>query len=153
MHGLFMKSDSIEQLLTGKKTWELRGVPTKIRGRIALIKGGAKSVFATAKITDCIGPLTLELMHVNAEKCQIPLELLTQLPYPSYALVFSEVKAFAEPIPVLNVRGGTWVKLTPENVPGRFGELEGVDLPPEQPKVEVTVCTGVVGAAEAKVSV
>ena len=153
MTGLSLKPGSIQQILTGKKTWELRIKPTEIRGRIALIKGGAKSICGTAKLTDCIGPLTLELMNDNADKHQIPLESLGRLLYRrTYALVLADVQAFAQPIPV-NVRGGAWVKLTPENVPDRFGELQGVEIPAEKPKVEVTVYTPVIEAAEAKVPV
>ena len=140
MQGLFIKSDSIERILSGQKTWELRGVATRLRGRIALVKGGSKKIVATAQIADCTGPLSLEQLHANLDKHQVPLESLAQLPYPkTYAVVLSDVKAFAEPIAVINVRGGTWINLTPENVPDRFAELDGVALPPEQPKIEVTI--------------
>jgi hypothetical protein len=41
MKGLIVKSPWIELILEGKKTWEIRGSNTKIRGPIALIKSGS----------------------------------------------------------------------------------------------------------------
>jgi hypothetical protein len=139
MNGFVLKGASIEQILAGKKTWEIRSVPTRIRGTVALIKSGSGRIVATCRIADCMGPLTLEQLQANTEKHQIP--SLTELPTPKpYAWVLADVKPFAEPIPVVHSKGGTWVTLTPENVPNRFNELEPAQTPAEQPKLEVTVC-------------
>ena len=35
--GLLIQTPDIEKVLSGKKTWEIRGYPAKIRGAIALI--------------------------------------------------------------------------------------------------------------------
>jgi hypothetical protein len=46
--------------LDGKKTWELRTRPTKIRGRIALIRAGSGLVEATADLVECLPALDRE---------------------------------------------------------------------------------------------
>jgi hypothetical protein len=75
-------------------------------------------------------------LRASIDKHQIPVESLGKLPHPTtYAFVLSDVKVFADPIPVHNVRGGFWVNLTPENVPDRFGELESLEILPEQAKL------------------
>ncbi|MGP4062272.1 ASCH domain-containing protein [Halobacillus sp. H74] len=53
MNGLLVKSPWIDLLLTGKKRWEIRGVNTKKRGRVGLIKSGSGMVFGTIDIVDC----------------------------------------------------------------------------------------------------
>lgn len=153
MNGFVVKGSSIQQILSGARTWELRGVPTRIRGRVALIKSGSGKILGTCNIVDCIGPLTPEQLQANADKHQIPQESLTQLPVPKpYAWVLADVKSFAEPIPVINSRGGTWVTLTPQNVPERFGELEPAETPvAAPPAVEVSVCCTQGQAEEVKV--
>ena len=69
----------------------------------------------------------------------------------TYAVVLADVKAFVAPIPIVNVRGGMRVTLKTENAPDRFGELEGEQISPGQPKVAAMVGTPVaeVGEAEA----
>ena len=143
MNAIILKPAAIDQILQGKRTWELRGLPTKNRGAIALIKGGAARIVGTCQLVDCVGPLTIEQLQANLDKHQLPLESLSQPPFPkTYAWVLSEPKPLAEPITINNCRGGTWVRLTPQNVPNRLSELEPqpTQLPPELPKVETTVC-------------
>lgn len=48
----------ITDILLTKKTWELRGSPTKVRGRIGLIKSKSGHVFGEAELSDVIGPLS-----------------------------------------------------------------------------------------------
>ncbi len=38
--GLLIKSPWVEDILQGRKTWEIRGLITHIRGKIALIRSG-----------------------------------------------------------------------------------------------------------------
>jgi len=59
MKGLIIKSPWIELILEGKKTWEIRGSNTKIRGPVALIKSGSGKVFGEANVIDS-KELTLE---------------------------------------------------------------------------------------------
>jgi len=50
MKGLLINSPWIEMILEGKKTWEIRGANTKLRGPIALIKSGSGKVVGTCAI-------------------------------------------------------------------------------------------------------
>ena len=143
MNGLVIKSPWMERILEAPKTWIIRGSRTSTRGRIALIKSRSSQIVGMCQIEDCIGPLTLDELKAQAELHRIPVETLTALPHTrTYAWVLSEVKVFVEPIAYKHPSGSVvWVKLTPENVPGRYGELEGQALPPTpaEPKVEVTI--------------
>jgi len=141
MNGLIMKSSWIDRILAGQKTWELKGLPTKLRGRVALIRARTGRIVGTCEIVDCVGPLTLEQVQANVEKHGTPLEAVGQLAFAkTYAWVLANAKSLAEPIELTDCRGGTWVRLTAENVGARFGELEGGGDVVEQPKVKVTVC-------------
>ena len=50
MKGLLVKSPWVDFILNGKKTWEIRGSNTRIRGRVGLIKSGSGTVMGTVKI-------------------------------------------------------------------------------------------------------
>ena len=57
--GLLIQSPHIEKVLSGKKTWEIRGYASKIRGPIALIRSG------TTKL--CYGVRTFRAFRLHAE--------------------------------------------------------------------------------------
>ena len=61
MKGLIIKDPYADYILDGKKTWELRGSNTHIRGRVAIIKSGTKQVFGTVNLCDCL-PVTLKIL-------------------------------------------------------------------------------------------
>lgn len=54
MKGLIIKSPHIEKILDGTKTWEIRGSATTIRGKIALIKSGTKTIVGYAHLIKCV---------------------------------------------------------------------------------------------------
>ena len=64
---LIIKEEFGKQILSGKKTWELRGSNTKKRGRIALAYSGSKKKYGTVELIDSI-PLTKELYNSNMKK-------------------------------------------------------------------------------------
>jgi hypothetical protein len=141
MNGLIIKSPWIERILEAPRTWAIRGTRTNTRGRVALIAGRSGPIVGTCEIVDCLGPMTLEELRAEAGKQQVPVEMLMSSPgAKSFAWILSEVKALAEPIPCSHATTSTmWMKLTPENVPSRYSELE--DQMPAQtpPKLEVTI--------------
>jgi hypothetical protein len=53
-----IKSPWIELILDRKKTWELRGSSTRIRGRIALIRKGSGAVVGHCDVVGVVGPLS-----------------------------------------------------------------------------------------------
>ena len=54
MNGLIIKPEWIDKILSGKKTWEIRGNKTKIRGKIALIQSGTSEIYGTCELVDVI---------------------------------------------------------------------------------------------------
>lgn len=52
MKGLIIKKPWIDYILDGRKTWEIRGSNTHIRGKIALIQSGSGLIVGTAELVD-----------------------------------------------------------------------------------------------------
>ncbi|MGD6960409.1 ASCH domain-containing protein [Rossellomorea aquimaris] len=113
MKGLIVKSPWIELILEGKKTWEIRGSNTKIRGTIALIKSGSGMVYGEVKINDS-KELTLKDYQVSNEFHRVQSEHSQALPYKkTYAWVLEKPKIYEEPIPYKHPMGAViWVNLT-----------------------------------------
>ncbi len=148
MNGLVIKSPSIERILQASRIWAVRGTRTRASGRIALVKRSGQIV-GTCSVMDCIGPMTPEELRADAAPQQVPVEMLMSSPgAKAFAWVLSDVKALAEPIPYTPATGAMmWVKLTPENVPNRYNELEGQAQP--APQLELTI-TPVVAELQAQ---
>ena len=52
MKALIIKKPWIDNILDGKKTWEIRGSKTNIRGQIELIQSGSGLVVGSCEIID-----------------------------------------------------------------------------------------------------
>jgi hypothetical protein len=68
MKGLLIKEHWLDLILSGKKTWEIRGKATKVRGRIALIQSGSGMVHGVCEVVDVHGPLTIEELQANCHR-------------------------------------------------------------------------------------
>ena len=65
----------ISEALAGRKTWEMRKGPVKIRGTIALIKKGSATIVGVADLVGCEPALQSEEAYAAAEsKHRIPAE-------------------------------------------------------------------------------
>lgn len=114
LRGLLIKSPWIEEILQGRKTWEIRGSNTNIRGKIALIRSGSGLVVGTCELVDVKGTLTLPEMRRNVDKHCIPLNDLERGLYyeKTYAWVLKNAKPLKTPIPYKHPSGAIiWVKL------------------------------------------
>lgn len=60
--GLLIREPWISQILMGRKTWELRGTPTKIRGRLALIRSGSGLIIGECHLDGCVGPIDFDTL-------------------------------------------------------------------------------------------
>jgi hypothetical protein len=117
MHGLIIGVEPIEQILDDRKIWEMRGRTTSIRGRIALIKKGTKTVVGFADIVGCLGPLSLEELRENHLKhLPTPEEYRSGLGYKkTYAWQLENIKRLAKPVPYVHPSGAViWVILPAE---------------------------------------
>lgn len=76
LKALIIKTPHIDNILSGKKTWEMRSTQIKQRGLIALIEKGSGTVVGVAEIIDSLGPFSKEEMLANQSKHLITPERL-----------------------------------------------------------------------------
>ncbi len=115
MKGLISKSPHVENILSGKKTWEIRGSNTKIRGEIALIKSGSGTIVGKCEIIDVIGPLGFSDLEANIDKHCVEKEQLKRVfgKYRKlYSWVLGDAVKFSIPIAYDHPNGAViWVNL------------------------------------------
>jgi ASCH domain-containing protein len=113
VNGLIIRSPSVEWILAGKKTWEIRGHYTHVCGKIALIRGGSGLVAGTCELVKVIGPLILRELRENARKFAEPKSEITSLPYETtYAWVLKNARKFRRPRRYNHPSGAViWVRL------------------------------------------
>ena len=107
MDALIIKKPHIDNILSGIKTWEIRGSSTKKRGKIGLIESGSKTIVGEVELVDSI-ELTDELIRTNADK-----HLAKNITYKKpHAWVLKNAKRYETPIPYKHPLGAIiWVKL------------------------------------------
>jgi hypothetical protein len=76
VRGLIIHSEPINEILAGRKTWEIRGSKTHIRGTIGLIEAGTGTVVGLCELVGCVGPLSLAEMRKHTKKHRIPVARL-----------------------------------------------------------------------------
>jgi hypothetical protein len=113
MRGLLIRSPWVEQILAGRKSWEIRGSSTNVRGPIALIRSGSGKIVGTCDLVDVIGPLTLSDIQENASISGSDALEFKSLPYDkTYAWVLKNPEPLDEPIPYKHPSGAIiWVRL------------------------------------------
>jgi hypothetical protein len=117
MRGLIIGVEPVEQILEGRKIWEMRGRLTHIRGRIALIKKGSKTVVGFADIVACHGPLSLsDLRRHRLKHLPTAKEHRSGLGYKkTYAWQLEKIKRLSQPVPYIHPSGAViWVTLPAE---------------------------------------
>jgi hypothetical protein len=114
MKGLIIRSPWIDLILSGKKTWEIRGQKTTNLETIALIKSGTKTIVGVAKLRKVYGPLSLKDYILHKDKhLALDEELEEGLPYKTtYAWELEDVIQLIEPVPYNHPMGSIiWVNL------------------------------------------
>jgi len=97
-------------ILSGKKSWEVRGETVSYRGTIAIAKSGQKPsmIYGLVDVKDCIGPLSKRELADGFEYHQ-DIEDTQKLPYSStYAWVLENPRFLKKPVPYTHKNG--WVK-------------------------------------------
>ncbi len=115
MKALISKSPHIENILSGKKTWEIRGCNTKTRGEIALIQSGTGTVVGKCNIVKVLGPITLQDLQKNSDKhcvSQADIERVLGKYKKIYAWVLNDPIKLPTPIKYQHPKGAIiWVDL------------------------------------------
>jgi hypothetical protein len=111
--GLIIRPEPLDNILTGRKVWEMRSRSIEIRGTIALVKKGSKAVFGVADIVDSRGPLTHAEMVENQPRHLIPPSRLGHPDVAKYrhAWVLGNVRCLKAPIPYIHTGGVQFVTL------------------------------------------
>jgi hypothetical protein len=116
MNGLIVQSPYIEKIVAGRKTWEIRGSSTSVRGRIALIRSSSGLVVGVCDLVGVEGPLSLAELEASIAKHLIPLSkipiVFQRYHGKPYAWVLDRASPLAAPIPYRHRPGAViWVKL------------------------------------------
>jgi len=110
MKGLIIKPKWADLILSGKKTWEIRGSNTSTRGEIALIKSGTGMIFGTAVLTNSF-QVTPEAFEQGRRNHRIPDSIQITYSKP-HVWEMSAPKIFDKPIPYNHPQGAViWVNL------------------------------------------
>jgi hypothetical protein len=112
--GLIIRQQPLERILSRKKDWEMRSVPTSKRETIALIEKGTKAIHGLADIVDCLGPLSRSEMLRNMQHHGIDESRLDdpEVIKWNFAYVLENVRTLTDPV-ACEVRPGavTFVNL------------------------------------------
>lgn len=122
---LTIRREPVEQILSGRKTWEIRSRPTRIRERIGISVKGEGVIVGTCSISNCIGPLTLSEVRRNSRRMGLPnSELREHLGWwrtetrrgRVYAWVLSRVRRFRKPVRFQNPSGAVVFSRVPPRI-------------------------------------
>jgi hypothetical protein len=114
MNGLIVDAPPIDNILVGKKTWEMRSTVVKRRGLIALIRKGSGQIVGVANLTDCKGPLSTQDMLANISEHLIAEERIRsgEVAKWRYAWVMKQVQSLPRPVRYTHPSGAViWVNL------------------------------------------
>jgi hypothetical protein len=110
-HILLIKQPWIDLILSGHKTWEIRGSDTNIRGKIGLAESGSGKVLGTAELVGSIRLTSRTLVQsIDRHRVESPLQAVK---YSSpHAWVLANPHRYARPKPYLHTLGAVvWVKV------------------------------------------
>ena len=109
--GLFVKQPWADLLLSGEKTWEIRGFNTKYRGPLFIIPSGTGQAYGIVNLIDT-KPLTLENFSQYQDFHQVK---HNNISYKNiWAWVMSTPKLFNDPIEI-DLKKGAVIFLNLEN--------------------------------------
>jgi hypothetical protein len=112
--GLIIDTPHIDNILSGKKTWEMRSTLAKRRGLVALIRKGSGKIIGVARLVDSLGPFSTADMLANQSRHMISAERLADPKVEKWnnAWVMQDAKLFSHPVPYNHPNGAViWVNL------------------------------------------
>lgn len=112
MKGLLIRQPWINMILARRKTWEVRGSMTSVRGQIALIQAGSGMVVGVCDLVDVVGPLSMRDFRDSATRHRVPRKGWSHYDRP-HAWVLRSARRLRRPVPYTHPPGAViWVKLT-----------------------------------------
>jgi len=112
--GLIVDPKWSEELVSGRKSWELRKKLTHIRGPVAIIAKGTGTIVGTVNVLDSLGPLNKAEMLENIEKTAETQQEIEEDMKDGYvhAWVVDNAIKFDKPVPYKHPNGAQdWVIL------------------------------------------
>ncbi|TPE47164.1 ASCH domain-containing protein [Amaricoccus solimangrovi] len=105
--GLVVREPWIDLLLSGEKTWEMRGQRPSYRGWIGLIRKGSGLVSGIAHLIDVGYPLSPDQMIKTFEKHRIPERMIQGGEVAKWTTPWklSDIRALREPVPYRHPNG------------------------------------------------
>lgn len=108
LDGLIIRKPALDLILSGRKTWELRGSRCHKRGIIALIQSKSGTVVGTAELVDSIGPLSVSEFNRNLGKIGSTEKLKSADEFyykKTFAWILKDAKRLHKPIPYQHRQG------------------------------------------------
>ena len=115
--GLIVREPYASLIVDGKKTWEIRKSPTRVRGRIGIVSRGR--LIGEVELVDVLGPFSVETLkaHEDKHKAGDFLEAYAQA-RPLWAWVLKNPRRYETPLPVPPRKGRMlWVDLAEVSPP------------------------------------
>ena len=115
MKGLVIDEPWIGLIVSGEKTWEMRSRNTLVRGRIALIRKGSKTVIGIADLVRTLPKLSVPELKASVGNHRVPESEIGKKFKHSTAWVLQGARPLRKPVPYPHPAGAViWVNLDPE---------------------------------------
>jgi len=115
MKGLVVAEPWVSLIISGEKIWEMRSRNTLVRGRIALIRKGSKTVIGIADLVRTLPKLTPSELKASVVNHRVPESEIGKDFKQSTAWVLQHARPLREPVPYRHPVGAViWVNLDPE---------------------------------------
>jgi hypothetical protein len=102
-------------MMSGQKTWEMRSRDTLVRGRIALIRKGSKSIIGIADLVRTLPKLSPSELKAGVGNHRVPESAIGKDFKHSTAWVLQHARPLRDPVPYRHPAGAViWVNLDPE---------------------------------------
>jgi hypothetical protein len=113
--GLIIDEPWVSMIMAGEKTWEMRSRDTKVRGRIALIRKGSKTVVGVADLVGTALKLSRSDLRANVAKHQVRASGADENSKYDTAWVLERARPLPHPVPYRHPAGAViWVNLDPD---------------------------------------
>jgi hypothetical protein len=115
LKGRIIDEPWISLIVSGEKTWEMRWRNTQVRGRIALIRNGSKTIVGVANLVGTLPKPSRADLKASVAKHRVPESEIDEDFKWSTAWVLQRARSLQEPVPYRHPAGAViWVNLDPK---------------------------------------